>query len=130
MDAMDSGNESDDDPISTEMLEDICDGSQSHMKVNRREECYKIRDGIKKTQSEWKGTLKATLSMGKCLHKVFKTSGKYILKYLPPLGESSSEVSHFIPEPINFAEVKKLSCDISKPWLKATQEEIKIIINN
>ena len=36
MDAMDSGNESDDDPISTEMLEDICDGSQSHTKVNRR----------------------------------------------------------------------------------------------
>ena len=34
---MDSGDESDDDPISTEMLEDIRDGSQSHMNVNRIE---------------------------------------------------------------------------------------------
>ena len=33
---MDSGNESDDDPISTEMLEDIFDVSQSHPNVNRR----------------------------------------------------------------------------------------------
>ena len=30
MDTMNSGDESDDDPMSTEMLEDICDGSQSH----------------------------------------------------------------------------------------------------
>ena len=30
MDAMDYGDESDHDLISTEMLEDICDGSQSH----------------------------------------------------------------------------------------------------
>ena len=30
MDAMDSGDESDDEPIPTDMLEDICDGSQSH----------------------------------------------------------------------------------------------------
>ena len=37
--AMDSGDESDHDPISTEMLEDICDGSQSHQKINGREDC-------------------------------------------------------------------------------------------
>ena len=34
MDAMDSGDESDHDLISTEMLEKICDGSQSHPNVN------------------------------------------------------------------------------------------------
>ena len=57
-DAMDYGNESDHDIISTEMLEDICDGGQSHPNVNRRETRYKIRDHIKKRQLEWKGALK------------------------------------------------------------------------
>ena len=33
MDAMDSDNDSDYDPISTEMLEDICDRSQSNLSV-------------------------------------------------------------------------------------------------
>ena len=33
--------------------------------VNRREARYKIRDCIKKIQSEWKGSLKDTLNMGK-----------------------------------------------------------------
>ena len=42
--------------------------------------------------------------MGKGLHKLFKTVAEYISQKLPPLGESGSEVSHFIPEPINFAE--------------------------
>ena len=45
--AINSGNESYDDPISTQMLEDICDGGQSHLHVNMREEHYKIRDRIK-----------------------------------------------------------------------------------
>ena len=45
-------------------------------------------------------------------------------------GESGSEVPHFIPEPRNFAEVKKLSENIRKPWLKATLKEIKNLINN
>ena len=48
MDAMDSGDESDHDTISTEMLEDIRDRSQSHPDVNRREARYKIRDRINK----------------------------------------------------------------------------------
>ena len=34
IDAMDSGDESDHDIISMDMLEDICDGSQSHPNVN------------------------------------------------------------------------------------------------
>ena len=68
--------------------------------------------------------------MGKGSHKVFKTVVKNILQDLPPLGETGLEVSHFIPEPRNYSEVTKLSEDIDKPWLKATQKEIKIIINN
>ena len=47
MDAMDSGNESVHDIISTDMLENICDGSQSHPSVNRREGGYKICDRIR-----------------------------------------------------------------------------------
>ena len=49
---------------------------------------------------------------------------------MKPLGESGSEVSHFIPEPINFVEVKKLLDNIKKPWLKANLKEIKNIISN
>ena len=39
-------------------------------------------------------------------------------------------MSHFIPEPRNFAEVTKLAEDIRKPWLKATLKEINNLINN
>ena len=46
------------------------------------------------------------------------------------LGKSGSEVSHFIPEPRNFAEVTKLSENIKKPWLKENLKEIKNLINN
>ena len=59
MDAMDSGDESDHDFISTDMLEDIHEGSQSHPNVNQREARYKIRDRIRQRQSELKGELKA-----------------------------------------------------------------------
>ena len=52
MDAINYSDESDHDLISTEMLEDICDGSQNHPKVNRREAHYKIRDRIKQRQSK------------------------------------------------------------------------------
>ena len=51
---MNSGDESDNDLISTEMLEDIRDGSQFHPNVNQREARYKIRDRISQKQSEWK----------------------------------------------------------------------------
>ena len=68
--------------------------------------------------------------MGKGLHRVFSMAVKDILQALTPLGESGSEVSHFIPEPRNFAEETKLSDNIKKPWLKATLKEIKNIINN
>ena len=57
--------------------------------------------------------------MVKGLHKVFKTDVKEISQELKPLGESGSEVSHYIPEPRNFTEVKINSYDIKKPWLKS-----------
>ena len=50
MDATDSGDESNHDIISTEMLENIRDGSQSQTNVNRIEYCYKIRYHIWKRQ--------------------------------------------------------------------------------
>ena len=52
MDAINSGDESDHDLISTEMLEDIRDGSKTHLNVNRRESHYKICDRIRQGQSE------------------------------------------------------------------------------
>ena len=68
--------------------------------------------------------------MVKVLHKLFSTVVKEISQELTPLGESGSEVSHFIPEPRNFSEVRKLSEDIKKSRLKATLKEINNIINN
>ena len=109
MEKIDSNEKSDHDIISTEMLEDIRDWSQTHPNVNKREVRYKIRDRVRKRQSEWKGALKAMWIMGKVLQKVFSTIVKEISQELTALGESGSEVSHFILEPRNFAEVKKLS---------------------
>ena len=57
--------------------------------------------------------------MRKGLHKLFKSVVNDILQALSILGESGSEVSYFIPDPRNFAEVTRLSEDINKPWLKA-----------
>ena len=87
------------------MLKDISDKSQTHTNINRREARYKIRDRIRQRQSEWKGALKATRSMGKVLHKLFSTVVKDISQELTDLGVSGSEVYHFIPEPRNFAGV-------------------------
>ena len=77
--------------------------------IRTREARIKIRDIIKQKKSEWKGALRATHKMGKGLHKVFRTIVLEILQELTNFGESGSEVSHFIPEPRNFAEVTKLS---------------------
>ena len=68
--------------------------------------------------------------MGKGLHKVFNTVVKEISQDLPPLGESGSEFSNFVPELGNFSEVSKLSYDIKKPRIKANLKEIKNLINN
>ena len=41
MNAMEYGDQSDHDILYTEMLEDICDGSQTHPNINRREHVIK-----------------------------------------------------------------------------------------
>ena len=51
MNEMDSGDESDDNLISTEMLEDIHDVSQYRLNVNSREASYKIHYHINQRQS-------------------------------------------------------------------------------
>ena len=76
MENINSSDESDHDLISTEMLEDICGGSQTHPNVNRREARYKVCDRIRQRQLECKGELKYTQSMGKGLQKVFSTVAK------------------------------------------------------
>ena len=64
--------------MSTDMLEDICDRSQTHPNIKGKDTYYKTRDRVRQRQSEWKGALNATRSMGKCLHKVFSTVVKDI----------------------------------------------------
>ena len=78
MENLDSSDESDYDIISTEMLHDIRDGSQTYQNVNKWEARYNVRDHVRQMQSEWKGPLKATRSMGKGLHKLFITVVKDI----------------------------------------------------
>ena len=68
-----SNEKSNHDLISTEMLEDICDRSQTHLTVNKMEARYEIRDRVRRKESQWKGALKATRIMGKGSHKVFST---------------------------------------------------------
>ena len=48
---LDSDEKSDHDLISTEMLEDIRDRSQTHRNVNKRVSRYKIRDHVRHRQS-------------------------------------------------------------------------------
>ena len=67
---------------------------------------------------------------GKSFTQGIQCNSKGDFQELATLGESGSEVSHFIPEPRNFAEVTKLSENIRKPWLKATLKEIKNLMNN
>ena len=127
MDVMYSGDESDAELMSTDMLENICDESQFHPSINRKEASYNISDRFKQRQVEWKGALLSTQNMGKGLQKVFKAVVNEILQALPIFFESGSEVSYFIPEPRNFAEVTRLSEDVRKPWLKLTIQKRVIL---
>ena len=106
MENIDEKEKSDDDLISTETLHDIRDGNQTHPSIDKRKARLEIRDCIKQKKSQRKGALKATRNMGKSLHKVLSTIVKDISQELVTLGESGSEVSHFIPVPRKFAEVK------------------------
>ena len=69
---MSSGDESDTYPMSTDILGDICDVSQSHPRINRIEVRYKICDYFKHRRVEWKGDLLSTRNIGKGLNRVFK----------------------------------------------------------
>ena len=68
--------------------------------------------------------------MVKGLYKLFKSVVNELKNALPNFEESGSEVSHFILEPSNFAEVARLPANVKKAWLKTTLKYIKTIINN
>ena len=76
--------------ISTELLQDIRDGNQTHQEINNREARMAIRDRIKQKKSKWKGPLRATHKMGKGLHRVFSTIVLEILQELTNFGETGS----------------------------------------
>ena len=69
---MSSGDDYDDEPMSTDLLEYIRDVSQSCRSINSREAHYKICYCIKRSQAECKGVLLSTQNMGKVLQKIFK----------------------------------------------------------
>ena len=115
MENLDGKKEFDDDLISTETLHDIRDRNQTHTNIDKREARLKIRDSIKQNKLQWKGALRATHKMGKGLHRVFSTIVSKISQELTNFGETGSEVSHFIPEPRNFAVVTRLAENISTP---------------
>ena len=69
---MTSGHASYAEPMSTDMLEDISDGSHYHPRIRRRDARYKILDRFKQRQEECKLALLSMQNMGNGLHKVFK----------------------------------------------------------
>ena len=83
MDDMSSGDEYDAEPMYTEMLKYIRDGSQFHLSVNMSKSHYKIHDHIKRSQVEYEGALLSTQNMDKGLNKVFKALVNEILRVLP-----------------------------------------------
>ena len=103
------GDESDAEPMSADILTDNIEGSQYHLIINMRDAQYKIRDRIKQRQAERKEALLSAQNRGKGLHKVFKGVVNELSESITIMKESGSEVSHFIPEPRNFAEVTILS---------------------
>ena len=54
MDGISAGNDPDAEPMSTDILQDILDGSQYHPIINRIEARYKILYCIKQGQAECK----------------------------------------------------------------------------
>ena len=86
MDSINSGDESYHDIISTEMLQHICDRSQTHLNVNIRDARYKISVSIRQRQLEWEGGLKAMRITGKGLRKVFSTIVKDIFARIGTFG--------------------------------------------
>ena len=67
-----TGDDADDGSISMHALGDIWYGNQIHPEINARDSRLKIRDRIKQTQIEWKGSELSEKRMGKGVNKVFK----------------------------------------------------------
>ena len=65
-----------------------------------------------KDQSEWKRAELSENIIDKDLHKFFKAVLNEINITFSTLGETVSEVPHFIPEPSNFSEVTILPADV------------------
>ena len=63
MENLDETEKFDDDLISTETLHDICDGNQTHPKINKREARMAIHDRIKQKKPQWKGALRANAKL-------------------------------------------------------------------
>ena len=101
-------------------LKGIWDGNQIHPDVDTRDARFQIRDCIKQTQNQWKGAYLSENSMGQVLHEIFKVIVEEVNISSPTLVESCSEVSHFILEPRNFAEVIILPADVKQAWLEET----------
>ena len=82
-------------------LKDIRDRNYVHPDINGRYNRLKTCDRIRKVHSEWKWAKIWAKSIGKGLYKVFNEIVNELNNALPELVESSSEVSHCIPEPRN-----------------------------
>ena len=76
--------------MSTDMLENICDGSQYCPSINRRAARYRIRDSLIKVKQNGKECYLSMRSMSKGLHKAFKAFINEISQSLPIWGESGS----------------------------------------
>ena len=96
-------NKSNHESISTESIEDIQYGKYVHLYINSIYTRLKIRKHIRQWKSGWKGAEPSEKIIGKVLHKVFEIVVKWLNSSLTVLGESGSEVSHFIPEHRNFS---------------------------
>ena len=88
MDEMLSSDESDAEPMTTDMLKYIRNVSQSHPSINRRDAPYTIQDCIKQRRAERKGPLSSTKNMGKGLYKVFRDAVNELSESLPIMEES------------------------------------------
>ena len=87
MDEMSSGGEYDAEPLSTDIIKEICYRIQYHPSINRREARYNISYHIKQKREEWKVVLLSTRSMGKISHKVFKAVVNEISESLSIMGD-------------------------------------------
>ena len=81
-------------------------------------------------QNEWKGSERSAKGMVKGLHKAFKAVVNELNNAFTTLVESGSDVSHFITEHRNFAEVSRLPPDTKKDSVESNFERDKHVIKN